>query len=214
MVVVDDGRLSRECLTAQLRTHGIEAAEAWDLPSLFGQVDAGPPNVILIDAATGDYGTLRQVSLDIDVKTTVVVYGLSIDRESEIVEAAESGVSGLHLRTESFQHLLSLVKTAGAGQAQCSPEVSAILIRRVYAFASQANPDPRTDSLTAREKEILELLEQGMTNQQIASRLTVALHTVKNHVHSLLTKLGVSSRAEAVSAYRAAKYSNPGSETR
>ena len=82
-------------------------------------------------------------------------------------------------------------------------------MRRVYAFAAQANPDSSTNSLTARETEILELLEQGLTNQQIASRLSVTVHTVKNHVHSLLTKLGVGSRNDAVTVLRATKYANP-----
>lgn len=138
----------------------------------------------------------------------MVVYGLAMDRESEIVAAAEAGVSGLHLQSESFADLLEMVRTAGNGQALCSPEVSAILMKRVYAFAAQSNPDSSTDSLTARENEILELLDQGLTNQQIANRLSVTLHTVKNHVHSVLKKLGVGSRSEAVTVFRTAKYTN------
>lgn len=209
VVIVDDARLNRECLTAQVCAHGLDAVGAWDVPSLLNAVDGGTPDVILLNVSTPDYATLLHLGLDIDAKSKVVTFGLTIDREPEIIAAAEAGVSGLHLRTESFDHLLSLVKTAGRGQAQCSATVSAILMRRVYAFAAQANPDSKTDSLTARENEILELLEQGLTNQQIASRLSVTLHTVKNHVHSLLTKLGVASRTEAVTVYRVAKYSNP-----
>lgn len=75
-----------------------------------------------------------------------------------------------------------MVRTTDGGRALCSPEVSAVLMKRVYAFAAQTNPDSTTDSLTARENEILELLEQGLTNQQIATRLSVTLHTVQNHV--------------------------------
>ena len=78
----------------------------------------------------------------------------------------------------------------------------------MYAFAAQANPDATTDVLTRREIEILELIEQGLTNQQIASRLSLTLHTVKNHVHNLLSKLGVASRAEAVTVFRATRYAN------
>ena len=210
VIVVDDDRLTRECLAAQLVTHGVEAAEAWDLPSLLSEVDAGAPDAILLDVGTPDSTTLIQVSMDIHAGTKVIVYGLSADRESEIVGSAEAGVAGLHLRSESFDHLLTLVRNADKGQSQCSPEVSAILLRRVYAFAGQQNPDnARTDSLTARENEILELLDQGLTNQQISSRLSVTVHTVKNHVHSLLGKLSVGSRAEAVAVFRAAKYGNP-----
>ncbi|MGI9123871.1 MAG: LuxR C-terminal-related transcriptional regulator [Mycobacterium sp.] len=207
VIVVDDGRLNRECLTAQLAAHGIDVYVAWDLPSLFKEVDAGLPAVVLLNIGTPDSATILPVAMDIAPTTKVIAYGLSADRESEIVGCAEAGVAGLHLRSESFEHLLGLIRRSGQGHALCSAEVSAILMRRVYAFAAQKNPDASTDSLTARENEILELVAQGLTNQQIATRLSVTLHTVKNHVHSLLTKLGVGSRAEAVAVYRATRYS-------
>lgn len=208
VVVVDDARLNRECLAAQLSLHGIAAAAAWDLPTLLAEVDLTTPDVILLNIDTPDSATLLQLGLDLHRQTRVIVYGLSTDRESEIVSCAEAGVAGLHLRTESFEHLLSLTTSSGDGRAQCSPEVSSILLRRVYAFAAQANPDATTDVLTRREIEILELIEQGLTNQQIASRLSLTLHTVKNHVHNLLSKLGVASRSEAVTVFRATKYTN------
>jgi DNA-binding NarL/FixJ family response regulator len=209
VVIVDDGGLNRECLVAHLVAHGVDAGCAWDLPSLFTQIDNGVPNVVLLNIDTPDSATLLQVSLDVDPNVKVIVFGLAADRESEIVACAEAGVAGLHLRSESFDHLLALVRSAGRGQAQCSAEVSAILLRRVYAFAAQANPELSTDSLTTRESEVLALIEQGLSNQQIASRLSLTVHTVKNHVHSLLTKLGVGSRADAVSVARAGRFSSP-----
>lgn len=210
VVIVDDGRLDRECLAASLSDRGVSASLAWDLPSLLSEMDRAAPAVILLNIGTPDSRTLLQLGIDLNGGTRVIVYGLTTERESEIVECAESGVAGLHLRTESFDHLVALIRSAGGGQAQCSPEVSAILMRRVYAFAAQANPDMTTDALTPREIEILELVEQGLTNQQIASRLSLTLHTVKNHMHNLLSKLGVGSRSEAVSVFRASKYTNPG----
>lgn len=209
VLVVDDGRLHRECLSAQLEANGVRTRSAWDLPSLFVAADDGAPQVILLNIETDDSGTLLQVSLDIDAAAKVVVFGLSVDREPEIVACAESGVAGLHLRSESFAHLLELVANASKGGAQCSSEVSAILLRRVYSLAHQPATDSKADLLTAREIEILELIELGMTNQQIASRLSLALHTVKNHVHNMLGKLGVATRAEAVSVSRALRYANP-----
>lgn len=208
VVVVDDARLNRECLAAQLTANGIAAAMAWDLPSLLAEADQATPDAILLNIDTPDSATLLQLGLDLDRRVRVIVYGLSTDRESEIVSCAEAGVAGLHLRTESFEHLLNLTTSSADGRAQCSPEVSSILLRRVYAFAAQTNPDATTDVLTPREIEILELIEQGLTNQQIASRLSLTLHTVKNHVHNLLSKLGVASRAEAVTVFRATKYAN------
>lgn len=210
VIVIDDDRLARECLLTGLAAHGVDARAAWDLPSLLSAVDADPPDAVLVHIGTPDSNTLIQVSMDVQPGTKVIVYGLSAERESEIVTSAETGVAGLHLRSESFDHLLTLVRNADTGQSRCSPEVSAILLRRVYAIAGQQHSEgSRADSLTARESEILELLDQGLTNQQIASRLSVTLHTVKNHVHSLLGKLGVGSRTEAVTVLRAGKFKNP-----
>ena len=209
VLVIDDGRLSRECLAAKLESNGVVTDSAWNLSSLFAAVDAATPDVILLNITTTDSTTLLQISLDIDPNAMVVVYGLCTDRESEIVTCAEAGVAGLHLRSESFDHLLTLIANARAGRAQCSAEVSTILLKRVYSLAEKPNMDTKADLLTAREIEILDLIDQGLTNQQIASRLSVALHTVKNHVHNMLTKLGVATRAEAVSVLRAARFTNP-----
>ena len=209
VLIIDDGLLSRECLAAQLELNGIDVDCAWDLPSLFSATDDAAPDVILLNIRTEDSATLLQVSLDMDAGVRVVIFGLSATRESEIVACAEAGVAGLHLRSESLEHLLTLVRDVGNGQSLCSPEVSAILLRKVYSSAGQPDPDPKAGMLTSRETEILGLIEEGLSNQQIASRLSLTLHTVKNHVHNLLTKLGVASRAEAVVVGRAARYANP-----
>ncbi len=211
VLIIDDGRQQRECLAAQLEVNGIDVDGAWDLPSMFSATDAAKPNVILLNIRTEDNATLLQVSLDIDAHVRVIIFGLSAERESEIVACAEAGVAGLHLRSESFEHLLTLIRDVGNGQSLCSPEVSAILLRRVYSSAGQSDPDHRAGVLTALEAEILILIEDGLTNQQIASRLSLTLHTVKNHVHNLLTKLGVGSRSEAVAVGRAVRYGNPDS---
>lgn len=209
VVVVNDRRLQRECLVAQLTAEGFQVDGVWDLPSLLSTVPSSTPAVILIKSGTEDAATLMKASLVLGPSPKVVVFDLAVDRQSEIIGAAEAGVAGLHLRSESFEHLLDLIRTAGAGQARCSSEVSNILLRRVYSYARQINPDARTETLSAREAEILQLIAQGLSNQQISSRLTLSLPTVKNHVHRLLTKMGVGSRAEAVSVYRANQYSNP-----
>lgn len=220
VVIVDDGRLARECLEAQLSAHDVEAVCAWDLESLLGEMDRRVLNVVLLNITTRDSDTLMHVSLDLTPAVRVIVFGLSADRESEIESCAEAGVAGLHLSSESFEHLLGLIHSANEGQALCSSAVSAILLKRVYAFARQEDLELKEPLLSPREKQILELLEAGLSNQQIASRLCLTLHTVKNHVHSLLTKLGVSTRAEAGTLNRAMRYSasirqsrKPGSPT-
>lgn len=212
VVICDDAALNRECLAVALGVHGIIADGAADLPSLLRRLEHGVPDVLLLNIATPDSATLLQVGLDVGPDVRVIVIGLSEDRESDIVSCAEAGVAGLHLRTESFDELLTLIRdTTTHDRSACSPAISAILMRRVYALAGQQNTESKDPGLTEREHQILQLLTAGLSNQQIASRLSVTIHTVKNHVHNLFGKLGVGSRAEAVAVYRAMRYSSLGS---
>jgi len=208
VVICEDGTLYRECLTIALQTHGIDAAGAWDLPSLFSRLESGEPDVFLLNIGTPDSATLLQVILDIGTDVRVIVTGLSEDRESEIVLCAEAGVAGLHLQTESLEELVAMIRNPTHDEALCSQKVSAILIRRVYSLVGQQNPESPDPMLTERENQIIRLLEAGLSNQQIASRLNVSIHTVKNHAHSMFGKLGVGSRTEAVAAYRAIRHAS------
>lgn len=205
-VVVDDGELNRDCLAMRLADTGLDVAQAWDLPSLAGEVAGRHPVVIVLNIATQDSDALLQMSLDLEPRATVIIMGLAADRDEEIVACAEAGVDGMHLRSESFAHLLSLISDTSDARCRCSPAVSAILMRRVYSFTRTDVNNSTLDDLTPRECEILELIAEGLTNQQIASRLYVTVHTVKNHVHNLLTKLGVNSRFEAVAVLRANRF--------
>lgn len=203
VLVVDDCTLYRDYLTAVLASRGAMApGVAWDLTSLMAAFKATMPHLILLNMATRESAMLLRQALNFGPNVRVAVLGVSEDDESEIVACAESGVAGYHLRTESLDDLFVLIRKVAAGETYCSPRVSAILLRRLSALASQRQPDPKELVLTAREIQILRMLEAGHSNREIAEQLSIAVHTVKNHVHSLLTKLGVSTRAQAAALAR------------
>ncbi|MDV3128683.1 response regulator transcription factor [Mycobacterium sp. 21AC1] len=203
ILVVDDCTLYREYLAGAIASQGaLVPGVAWDLPSLIAAFDATLPRVILLNMATRDSATLLRHALNMSAHVRVVVSGLSEDDESEIVACAEAGVAGYHLRNESLEDLLVLTHKVAAGESLCSPRVSAILLRRLSALASQRQPAAKELVLTAREIQILRMLELGLSNRDIAEKLCIAVHTVKNHVHSLLAKLGVSTRAQAAALAR------------
>ena len=170
------------------------------------------PRVLLLNMATRDSAMLLRQGLKLSPSVRVIVLDLSEDDESEIVACAKAGVAGYHLRTESLGDLLILIRKVAAGESLCSPRVSAILLRRLSALASQRQPANKELVLTPREAQILKMLELGLSNQDIAEKLCIAVHTVKNHMHSLLTKLGVSTRAQAAALSRTIRYTrvNPG----
>ncbi|RZT25335.1 DNA-binding NarL/FixJ family response regulator [Mycobacterium sp. BK558] len=205
ILIVDDCALYRECLVGVLAARpGVSApGVAWDLKSLIVGIQTTHPDVILLNMATHESAMLLRQALQLNPGVRVVVSGVSDEDESGIVECAEAGAAGYHLRAESLNDLLVLIQNVAEGRTFCSPKVSAILLRRLSLLAAQRRqPEARDSVLTAREIQILRMLESGLANRDIAERLCIAVHTVKNHVHSVLTKLGVSSRAQAAALAR------------
>ena len=175
---------------------------AWDLRSLICALEDNAPTVILLNIETRDSVVLLRQALDLSPNARVIVLGISEDDEAAIVSCAEAGVGGFHLRTESLDSLLASTRKVAAGDSLVSPRVSGILLRRLSTLAAQRQPAANEAVLTPREVQILRMLELGLSNRDIANRLYIAVHTVKNHVHSLLTKLGVSTRVEAAALCR------------
>lgn len=206
LLIIDDCTLYRENLSAIFELNGIAAPSgAWDLPSLVLALEATQPRVVLLNMATRGSHFLLRAAKDISPNLRVIVLGVSEDDESEIVACAEAGVAGYHMRTDSLEDLLVLIHNVTAGESSCPPRVSAVLLRRLSTLASEPQHVVRDLALTARETQILTMLELGRSNRDIAVQLRIAVHTVKNHVHSLLTKLGVSTRAEAAALSRSTR---------
>lgn len=207
VLIIDDSKLYREYLAGVVAANGAAVPSvAWDLSSLVTAFEGMTPRLILLNTATRDSAMLLRQALKMNPSARVIVLGLSEDDESEIVACAEAGVAGYHMRTDSLEDLRLLIRKVAAGESLCSPRVSAILLRRLSALASQRQPVAEELVLTARETQILGMLELGLSNRDIAGQLCIAVHTVKNHVHSLLTKLGVSTRAQAAALSRTIRY--------
>ncbi|WP_293236676.1 response regulator transcription factor [Mycolicibacterium sp.] len=211
ILIVDDCTLYRENLAVALSANeAFSTHAAWDVASLLSAFEACEPDVVLLSMSTKDSGALLQAMTTARPDVKVIAVGVCEGDESTIVASAEAGVTGYHLRDESFADLLLLIREVAEGESVCSPKVAAVLLRRLSALASARKPDMGELVLTAREIQILELLEVGLSNREIANQLCIALHTVKNHVHSVLGKLGVSTRAQAVAASRSVRQAEMG----
>jgi DNA-binding NarL/FixJ family response regulator len=129
---------------------------------------------------------------------TVLVLGF-VESEEGVVKLAEAGASGYIPADASFQDMLSIIQSARRGEFACTPHVTYALFSRLAELAQNQEVDGLLDSgITTREQQVLELLTQDLSNKEIANRLCVSENTVKNHVHNLLGKLGVSDRSVAV----------------
>jgi DNA-binding NarL/FixJ family response regulator len=204
VLVASEVRLYRESLEQMLRLapglHVLDgvlnAAETLD------RMQHTRPSVVLLDMALdGALSVARQISRQWRA-TKVVALGMP-EFEMEVLSCASVGVAGYVTRGASMDDVLEAIRAAARGEVRCSPRVAGFLFRHIASLAKEQPPSPVPSSaLTARESQILELLRQGMTNKMISRRLGIELPTVKNHVHSVLAKLGVHRRAEAMLLFR------------
>jgi two-component system nitrate/nitrite response regulator NarL len=162
-----------------------------------------PPDVVLLDTLPAN-AKLRIRALVGALPHARVLALTGPNRESEIVVVAESGIAGYVTSDASVSELVAATESVARGETLCAPSVVAALMRRLASLArGRAETDP-IEPLTAREREILQLIDEGLSNKQIARHLSIELPTVKNHVHHILGKLGVHRRTEAAALARAA----------
>jgi two-component system, NarL family, nitrate/nitrite response regulator NarL len=203
VLLVADVSVHRDSLVEQLdREPGIlvvgatsdpaqSVAEFWNLT----------PDLVLLDVAAEERVPAIGVLVAAIPEVKVVAFAVP-EIESDIIACAEAGVAACVTREASFDELVATIERVGSGESLCSPQVAAVLLRRVATLAAARSGEPAA-SLTSREREILDLIAEGLSNKQIAQLLCIEVPTVKNHVHNLLEKLDVHSRHEAAALLRA-----------
>jgi DNA-binding NarL/FixJ family response regulator len=202
-IVVGGVRLYCEGLAQRLQSHPVltVVATATDVLRTYEAMRTLQPDVVLIDASAREL--LAAVpSLRAMREVLVVAFAVG-DLESDAIACAEAGVSAFVERDATLEDLVAAVERGARGELALSPRTTATLFRTLSAL-SRAVPTGPAD-LTLREQEILALIRQGLTNKEIAGQLRIRVPTVKNHVHRVLDKLGVSRRAEAIAIARAGR---------
>jgi two-component system, NarL family, nitrate/nitrite response regulator NarL len=131
----------------------------------------------------------------------LVAVGAS-ERDDDVVSYAEAGFQAFVAREGTVADVVAAAEGVMRGETVCSPRIAATLLRRVASTAWTSAPAPAAARLTARERQILALIDEGRSNKEIAARLCIEVSTVKNHVHHILEKLGVRRRAEAAARVR------------
>ncbi len=159
-------------------------------------------DIALISIRLPDAGAIKLTSAITEYApaTKVLVLGLA-DEKKQVLRYLEAGAAGYILKDDSLEDMIKTIRAAQENKVFVSPHIAAAMVERLSSLAqlfSEIENSVSDDvSLTPREKEVLALIAQDMTNQDIALQLVIEVGTVKNHVHRILEKLNVSSRAEA-----------------
>jgi len=194
-------RLYRDGLAAILaRQEGIQVAGiAGDRGDTLVRWLELAPDVVLVDLALeGSVATIRRLAERNGRSGAGVAVLVSSDTEDELIACARAGVFHFVTREDSIGDLALTLRSAALGESRIPPETAAAVHGRLADGALGRVSAPEGQRLTPRETEVMELIEQGLSNKEIARRLSVALSTVKQHVHHILEKLEVSRRGEAV----------------
>jgi DNA-binding NarL/FixJ family response regulator len=156
------------------------------------------PDVILMDVRmpklNGVEATRRIVASGAETRILILT---TFDLDEYVYEAIRAGASGFLLKDVQPTELVDAIRVVAAGNALLGTTVTKRLLERFTDGAPQTTP-PALDGLTEREREILALMAGGLSNSEIAERLVVGETTVKTHVSSILRKLGVRDRVQAV----------------
>jgi two-component system, NarL family, nitrate/nitrite response regulator NarL len=205
VVVIAGTRLYREGLVGMLGRHA-RVEVLGSAPDVLGGIEqaiARRADVLLLDVGTpGASGELRRIG-DAVPEARVVVFAIA-DSEEVVIRCAEAGAAGYVPREATLAELVAILEGVMHDELVCPPRIAGTLLRRVCELAREKDPEATDEvvRLTSREMQIVGLIDEGLSNKEIAARLQIELPTVKNHVHHVLDKLGVSRRGEAAARVR------------
>jgi len=203
LLIADPHELFRRSLITVIGSDSrFEALEAGSWEELLVLLPEAHPDVLVIglEACDGQgLGRIRSMRERFP-EVKLLLLGRD-DTDEQIREYLQSGAHGYLFRSQSLADLLTALEVVARGETFCSEQVSHCLFSHLANLGRERRRRERLDvlALTAREMEILRLMAEGLSNQEIARKLYLSVHTVKNHVHKILETLGVSSRWAAVS---------------
>jgi DNA-binding NarL/FixJ family response regulator len=201
ILIVDDHPLTRDALSALLAQQGFDVVgEAADGEQAIAAARTSDPDLVLLDLTMpGMDGLTALPKLREEAPDCEVVVLTASDTEENLLAAIRAGAAGYLLKTESPEQIASFLRGVARGEAALSGGVARRLVDRVREYGRFGGvPDSIAKLLSAREVEVLLLLDEHLGTDEIAQRLFISEHTVRSHVKSLLKKLGVSSRREAL----------------
>jgi two-component system, NarL family, response regulator LiaR len=209
VLIVDDHPLTRGALSALLEQNGFSVVgEAPDGEAAVERARSLQPDLVLLDLSMPGLGGLEALPRlrEAAPRCEVVMLTASVAEEN-LLAAIRAGAAGYLLKTEPPERIVHFLHGAADGEAALSGSVARRLLENVREGrdGNGGVPDAIAEALSAREVEVLLLLDEHLGTDEIAARLFISEHTVRSHVKSLLRKLGVSSRRQALETLASAR---------
>lgn len=194
VIIADDHHLVRHGIRSLLvQADDIsvvgEASDGYEAIKLVKELD---PDVLLLDIGMprlGGIQTVEQLKLE-KLQTRMVMLSMHTDRQL-VRQSLRAGANGYILKSSLFEELLLAVRAAAQGKTYLSPEVSQVAIDALRADYESSDASTAYNELTSREREVLKLLAEGLTNKDIAELLSLSIRTVQKHRANLMSKLDV-----------------------
>jgi DNA-binding NarL/FixJ family response regulator len=201
VVVADDQRLVRTGFRVILGSDPRIAVvgEAADGREALGLARSLAPAVVLMDIRMPVMDGLAAARVILAETNSRVLILTTFDSDEYVYAALRAGASGFLLKDVPGEQLIAAIHSVAAGDALIDPTITRRLIERfVSAVSPRRDEPPQLGQLTPREREVLRLVAQGLSNAEIAARLVIEESTAKSHVARILTKLGLRDRVQAV----------------
>jgi DNA-binding NarL/FixJ family response regulator len=201
VAVIDDNRLVRDGLAALLDKLPNVSATAWERAD--NPVVPPGPCVVLLDVGAGGEESLHVVaSLATRLPETKIIAMDFIPVNEEVMELVNAGVSGFVMKDATFDEFIATVYAVASGEKVLPRDASDSVFAQIAKGAAERKAQDVLDDvrMTPREREVIDLISEGLSNKDIALRLGIAPHTVKSHVRNVMEKLAVHTRLQ-IAAY-------------
>ena len=201
LVLIDDNRLLREGLAAMIHTQPgfkVLAASA-DADEALQKVREAKPDVVLLDFGLEDHDSLSlTATVHGDVPSARVILMGLLPLQEDVATYVQAGASGFIMKDASFEDFFATIRAVAGGAEVLPPALTNSLFSQIARNAAGRSKTRLLEAvrLTNRERQVIDLLGEGLSNKEIATRLNIAVHTVKSHVHNVLEKLALRSRLE------------------
>ena len=202
VAIIDDNRLVREALAAMLgKLPGFNVVATAEASAAF--LAEARPDVLLLDVGLGDedsMGVAATIRRELP-SARVIVMDLMPDND-DVAEFVNAGVSGFVLKDATFDEFVATIRSVAAGEKVLPPRLTESLFAQIAREVASRGKELVMDDvrMTRREREVITLIGEGLSNKEIAQRLNIATHTVKSHVRNVMEKLALHTRLQ-IAAY-------------